>query len=71
MPFWLRLARDARSVTIDGQPAPLTDPCLMAVPAGSHALQLRQKTLVEEDGNGHQNTPRLFLWVLAPKDALG
>ena len=40
-PFWLRLARDARSLIIDGQPAPLSSPRLIAVPAGSHALQLR------------------------------
>ena len=40
-PFWLRLARDARGVIIDGQPAPLTSPRLIAVPAGSHTLQLR------------------------------
>ncbi|WP_424950657.1 hypothetical protein [Deinococcus sp.] len=40
-PFWLRLARDAHSATLDGQAVNLSQPRLILIPAGSHALQLR------------------------------
>ena len=35
------ITKNIRGVIIDGQPAPLTSPRLIAVPAGSHTLQLR------------------------------